>query len=183
MDGIKKAKLKAYKREYYLNNKERIDAANKKWQLENRDSELARLKKWKRDNKEREAASQKKWQLENKEHTAAYQKKHYLKNKELVKAKVKKWQLDNKGRYAASLANYRAKKFRATVYMSPEMKRKVAEVYQIAQEASITTGYDWDVDHIVPLSKGGLHTLNNLQVVPAGWNRSKGNTNCDRYWD
>ena len=80
-------------------------------------------------------------------------------------------------------AKRRATKFRATVYMSPEMKRKVAEVYQIAQEASVTTGYDWHVDHIVPLRKGGLHTLNNLQVVPATWNLEKNNNNCDSYWD
>ena len=153
MDDIKKAKLKAYKHEYYLKNKERINARNKKWALEN---------------KEREAANHRKW---------------YEVNKDSHNARRNKWKLENKAREAANLANYRAKKFRATVYMSLEMKRKVAEVYTIAQEASITTGYDWDVDHIVPLSKGGLHTLSNLQVVPATWNVKKSNNNCDRYWD
>lgn len=80
-------------------------------------------------------------------------------------------------------AKRRAARFNAAVYMSPDMKRKVVEVYQIAQEARVTTGYNWHVDHIVPLSKGGLHTLSNLQVVPATWNVKKSNNNCDRYWD
>ena len=88
-----------------------------------------------------------------------------------------------KAKKAFRNAKRRAAKSGAVVYMSPETKRKVADVYQIAQEASMTTGYDWQVDHIVPLSKGGLHTLNNLQVVPAAWNRNKKNNNCDRYWD
>jgi len=110
----------------------------------------------------------------------------------------KKWQANNKERHAynramwkrnnraeenAHCAKYRASKYKTNTNMSLNMKRKIAEVYKIAQEASITTGYDWHVDHIVPLSKGGLHTLNNLQVVPATWNLEKNNNNCDRYWD
>ncbi len=153
MDDIKKAKRKAYRREYYLKNKEREKANVKQWQHDNKDRNATNKKLWKRGNKDREAVNKIKWKLENKAHENA------------------------------NLANYRATKFRATVYMTPEMKRKVAEVYQIAQEASVTTGYDWHVDHIVPLSKGGLHTLNNLQVVPATWNLEKNNNNCDRYWD
>ena len=36
-------------------------------------------------------------------------------------------------------------------------------------------GGEWHVDHITPVSKGGLCTHDNLQVVPAYWNRSKSN--------
>ena len=133
--------------------------------------------------KAKRAAANKKWKLKNKEREAENIRNWKLKNKNRNAALNKKWKLNNKSREYANQANYRATKFRATVYMSPEMKRKVAEVYQIAQEASITTGYDWHVDHIVPLSNGGLHTLNNLQVVPATWNLEKNNKNCDRYWD
>jgi len=153
MDDIKKAKKAASDKRWYEANKDKRKAVMKKWREANKSCEAARKRKWKRDNKLREASNNKKWRFENKAHQAA------------------------------NLANYRATKFRATVYMSPAMKRKVAEVYQIAQEASITTGYDWHVDHIVPLSKSGLHTLNNLQVVPATWNLEKNNNNCDRYWD
>lgn len=35
---------------------------------------------------------------------------------------------------------------------------------------------DHEVDHIIPLSKGGLHCQTNLQVIPVFDNRSKGNT-------
>ena len=32
----------------------------------------------------------------------------------------------------------------------------------------------YEVDHIIPISKGGLHTLNNLQYLTVSQNRSKG---------
>ena len=41
---------------------------------------------------------------------------------------------------------------------------------------------DWHVDHIIPVSKGGLTTANNLQVVPANWNRRKSNVHNQKFW-
>lgn len=40
----------------------------------------------------------------------------------------------------------------------------------------------WHVDHIVPISKGGLSTHDNLQVVPASWNRKKSNKHTERFF-
>lgn len=37
------------------------------------------------------------------------------------------------------------------------------------------TGYRWEVDHMVPLSRGGLHSWSNVQVIPAWLNRWKRN--------
>jgi 5-methylcytosine-specific restriction endonuclease McrA len=42
-------------------------------------------------------------------------------------------------------------------------------------------GGAWHVDHVVPVSRGGDSRHTNLQVVPALWNRSKGNRNTARY--
>ena len=34
---------------------------------------------------------------------------------------------------------------------------------------------DWELDHIIPLSKGGLHCVNNLQILSRLENRQKSN--------
>lgn len=55
------------------------------------------------------------------------------------------------------------------------------EAYILARLRSMVTGYEWDVDHIVPLRSKlvcGLHAETNIQVIPAASNRAKGN----RHW-
>ena len=44
------------------------------------------------------------------------------------------------------------------------------------------TGIDWHIDHIKPVSKGGMTTFDNIQVVPAKWNQSKSNLHNDLYF-
>jgi len=44
-------------------------------------------------------------------------------------------------------------------------------------------GGSWHVDHIIPISKGGTNASNNLQVVPAAWNRRKSNVHTQRFFN
>jgi hypothetical protein len=115
-------------------------------------------------------------------HKAKYIKAWGANNKERYEATSKLWRDKNSSKLKANASNYRAKKFNATIYMTNNDKLKIEELYSIANNARLTTGYDWDVDHIIPLNKGGLHKLSNLQVVPASWNRAKGDRNSDVYW-
>jgi 5-methylcytosine-specific restriction endonuclease McrA len=63
-------------------------------------------------------------------------------------------------------ANYRAKVKNQT---PPDADRKsIKEFYD-----SCPKGYE--VDHIIPISKGGLHTLENLQYLTIAENRKKSN--------
>ena len=43
-------------------------------------------------------------------------------------------------------------------------------------------GGEWHVDHIVPVSKSGQCTHDNLQVVPAYWNRTKSNIHTEQFF-
>ena len=85
-------------------------------------------------------------------------KKKYKSDNDRIAATQKRWREGN--------ANYRAKLLEQT---PPDTDRNaIREFYK-----NCPKGYD--VDHIIPISKGGLHTLSNLQYLTASENRSKGN--------
>ena len=56
------------------------------------------------------------------------------------------------------------------------------ESMALAKLRKEVVGGDWHVDHIVPVSKGGLNIAGNLQVVPASWNRRKSNVTTERFF-
>ena len=168
MNDIQKAKDKAWKREYYLKNKELIKA---------------RASKWQRDNNDRYKDNQRSYYNNNRDNIIKKSNTWYKNNPEAGGKIRRDYAKRNPGKSNASCAKRRAIKVNSMVNLTNNELDSINNLYQIAKDARITTGYDWHVDHIVPLSKGGLHTLNNLQVVPATWNLEKNNNNCDRYWD
>lgn len=51
---------------------------------------------------------------------------------------------------------------------------QVLPFYAEARRRSQAGRRKWEVDHIIPLSKGGLHEPGNLQVITRKANRDKG---------
>ena len=129
-------------------------------------------------NKKSIGEKSKSYRLANKEKVKTIQADWYKRNKE----EVKEYRQLNKHTVNAKNAEYRARKFRATIPTTKDVKAKIDELYVIASDSTKLFGYEWVVDHIVPLNRGGLHKLSNLQVVPASWNCAKGDRNSDVYW-
>jgi len=55
------------------------------------------------------------------------------------------------------------------------------EAAELCASRQLMLGGIWEIDHIVPVSKGGTSEHYNIQVVPKTWNASKGNRNCHRF--
>jgi hypothetical protein len=89
-----KEKLLEQRKEYYLNNKEYQKEYQKEYRLNNKEKILEQTKKYYLNNKEKK----KEYQLNNKEKIKERKKEHYLNNKEKILAQQKEYQLNNKGK-------------------------------------------------------------------------------------
>ncbi len=162
-------KDKNKQKEHYLKNKERILARYRARYAENPElfiersknnfkndkaNILQKMKVYRAKNKEKVNAGIEAWLSipENKEHVRLYKKEWY-----------KKWLANNKGKKNAQTAKRCAIKLAATP-ADADMK-KIEEFYLLAERLTEQTGIIYSVDHIKPLSKGGKHHQDNLQVI------------------
>jgi 5-methylcytosine-specific restriction endonuclease McrA len=74
----------------------------------------------------------------------------------------------------ARAAKRRAIKEEASVNLTPDEKLLIQEIYIKCKNISKSTGIPHQVDHIIPISKGGLHHPSNLQILTKFENLSKG---------
>ncbi len=113
----------------------------------------------------------------NREKTRAASKRWRQNNPEKVSKKAKEYRENNREYFAHSEAKRRAKMKSLSIGKCLE---SVNVMYACAKRLTECTKFQWHVDHIIPVSKNGSHSIGNLQVVPARWNQIKKNTNCDR---
>lgn len=91
-----------------------------------------------------------------------------LNNKELMAPYRTKEKVNNK------TYRYRASKHSQTPTLTKEENERILSIYRECDRLSKTTGVPHHVDHIYPISKGGLHHPDNLQILTAYENQSKG---------
>ena len=91
----------------------------------------------------------------------------------------KEWQLDNKDKlseYSRGYVKNNKQKISATPKWSE--KDRITVLYEKAKWLESLTGLKYHVDHIIPLrgkNVSGLHVWENLQILEASINMSKGN--------
>lgn len=125
---------------------------------------MVKAKAWRDANKDKQDAAIKAWREQNP-------------NK--LKAAYKDWAQRNKGKVNAKWMQRDAeKKNRTPAWLTADEHWMIEQAYDIAAKRKQVFGFDWHVDHIVPLQGkkvSGLHVPWNLQVIPALHNWQKSN--------
>ena len=118
----------------------------------------------------------------NSEKLAAYRKGRYESNKVRIAAVVRAWAQANPDRVTASVRRYHAQKIGASIGVIPhDIKARLVALYGPTCMAPGCESVDLELDHIVPLSKGGAHAVDNFQLLCGSCNASKGNRSSADY--
>ncbi len=144
-------------------------------------------------NKESAEACQKRkveWYERRHEHCRRVAREGYWKNPGKRRKQVKEWYESNKEHVLRYAKRYReqnpsacrlhesirrARKKTAPGPHSIIEKLMIKYLYEDARRLTRETGIKYEVDHVIPLSKGGPHLPWNLQVITAKQNREKYN--------
>ena len=155
-------RLKEKSRILYLSNPEK----RKYWDL------------WRKNNKDKVRQYAKTSNLKNKEKRAFWVKRHYELNKEKIRTYKKNYVQKNKEKYRIYAFNRRSLK-RAVGFNINKISEFVGGIKNCK---TVLCSYcnkripslGCHIDHIIPLSKGGFHCVENLCVSCPTCNRSKG---------
>lgn len=184
-------KVRVVAAKYREENSEKAKVVATKYREENPEKTRAATAKWREENPKKARAATAKWRKENPEYNVQWRKKNLKKSRTSSKASSAKWSKANPDKVKAILARYRktnpekmsfyASKRRALKQAStpPNEILTSAEWLTILAEANGHCHYcgkeaKLTMDHIIPLSKGGTHSQNNIAAACAHCNSSKG---------
>ena len=153
-----KEKLKAYKRQHYLDNKEKYKKRASDRYYSNLDESRDYQREYYQNNKEN-------WP----KRTTEQNQEYYANNKSKENNRCNSWKKNNRGLCTANTAAYRAVKLQRTPSWAD--LKAISKFYEDCPK-----GYE--VDHIIPLqgrNVSGLHVLGNLQYLTKSDNCKKSN--------
>jgi 5-methylcytosine-specific restriction endonuclease McrA len=152
------------------NNRQKYRPAQKRYEVENTEKIKQREKIYKATDRFKRMKSfwDKQYREKNKKTIASQKRTYYADKQHLRRAEYQR----NKQGYIAR-AYQRLYKIK-TLTPKDADKKLIQSFYDQAKEMAKLTGIRHEVDHIIPISKGGLHHQSNLQVLVWTENRKKG---------
>jgi hypothetical protein len=190
LDGMCRECKAEYKKQYCLKNKDAIAEKGKQYREKNKEREFKRKKQYRMNNKGLLDKYSKKYQSENEEYIRDYKKQSYLKNKEKVLERNKQWREKNQERIKKITKEYRDRnpdKVKIMKQRHRALKRQLPATLTMKQWENCLKHFDYkdaytglpmekaSQDHLVPLSKLGQYTVDNIIPCEKSINSSKGN--------
>lgn len=142
-----------------------------KYYHKNKDDIIPKRLKYRQKNREVISERDKEYYQRNKAYIARKVREYYQKNRDSMILASRNRYNNNKENYIRSARERKQKIDMDTQHLPQEEQKHIQWMYQKCSEI----GPDYEIDHIVPLSKGGNHEEANLEIVPKRFNRMKGN--------
>ena len=184
------------KKEWYQKNKDRIAEKKREERIINGDDIRARQRASYRKNKDKANARTNAYYKANKSQVLEQQAKSYTANREKRMEISKRWAEKNREKcrvikkaWSKRNVDYIKEKTasrRATLKSAGKLSRGIVNKLFKLQRGRCpccgeNLGTDYHLDHIVPLSRGGSNTDNNVQLLSAKCNLAKGAKNPVEY--
>ncbi len=181
---------RAYFKKHYRENKAYYAALSKKWWSEHPDKLRAkwrrkskspkgreRAKKYREKNLDKVRRSRRVWQSKRWAHRQNYMRGYYLRNKDKIKSRVLELYNSHPERWLGYGARRRALKIGSATdngaverFIKNTRKRLFCVCYYCESGVS---PFNVHFDHVIPLAKGGSHTVGNICTACADCNLSK----------
>ena len=158
---------------YYKANKERLSKINAAWREANKEKQKEYHRKKHIENRARNIARAAAWVAANRERASETNSVIYYRNKESRKITNKAWREANPDRVRELKVKRRAALLSAMPSHTTKSEQfEMRFLYGLRRSLS-RGGTEHHVDHIIPLSRGGLHHPSNLRIIPAVANMRK----------
>ena len=162
--------VRSYNKSYNLQNKQQVTEQKSKYRQANADKLRASQREYYANNKDLYAIKAKAWRSKNFESKKAYDKQYAEANKDKTKAAAKRFALRHPERISLNRQKRRARLAKARVY-----KVTAKDLAAVLSAPCIYCGSpSKHVDHVIPLSRGGNHSVGNLAPACQECNLAKG---------
>lgn len=165
---------KRYSAQYRLKNPEQVKKRVSKWKSTHK-KEINQCKAdWAKKNPDKIKSNRDNFNQANPEKKAIYNRRTYEKHKDIIKERVKLWRIKYPEKRRQQSLKYTAIKKGATVG-NVDIPTLIATWDRLCGICTEPVADQYHVDHIMPLSKGGKHCQDNLQLTHPTCNIRKGN--------
>lgn len=144
------------------------------WRKNNPERRKQIANRWAQNNKD----CLNKWRSSNQEKVKKSKRDYYARNTEKVRKAIKEWFSKNPGKTREYKNNRRARLANSGGTVTAKEWRSVLEKYRKCLCCG-RTDVSLEMDHVIPLSKGGLNTVDNVQPLCEICNNRKGTKAVD----
>lgn len=171
-------KVKASRKKYRKENSEKIKISDKVYYQNNSEKIKRASKKWKKENPEKVKKIERRRRERNVEYERERKREYYQKNKEKMSIWQKHYRKENSEQYSKYRRNRTARKKNASgdgVMLSELIQTHGSSCY-LCNKNSAT-----DIEHLIPLSRGGTNHVDNLRPACRSCNSKKGTKTLEEY--